>query len=331
MKPAMAVMDGAQVELLETIARSPHLAARHGLSAILVDSLQAPPAELRRDAQGQIAAGLKIRSLTLAVIDVLATARITPIVLKGYALATRLYAEGPLARPATDVDILVRPEELEATIVALGTLDLHRWENTSLHDPFEDHHHLSYLGRRGLVEVHFRLFSGFGGGVFDDLSLQARAINSKLDGRSIRLLAPEDEFLYLAIHAANHAFLRVSWLIDLQRYLERCAPLDWSIMSTRARAAGFYTAMCTTLWLLETLLHVELPRGARRHFTRESTLRRFADTQLFSKARVTSAKLSEHWLSAFLLRLWLVDSAAHGARHLLEGARRYLRRTHSEA
>jgi hypothetical protein len=316
-------------DLFEVIGLRPALAARHGLSAIVIDSLTSPPPDLVQDAQAQISAGLKNKSLTLAVVDQLALAQITPILLKGYALARRLYAEHPLARPATDVDLLVHPHELDTTALALSKLGLQFRQDDSLHDPFEEHHHLSYVGKRGLVEVHFRLFTGFGGGVFDDLSLQARAIASTLDGRAIRLLAPEDEFLYLATHAANHAFLRLSWLVDLQRYLERRPPLDWSLMATRAHAAGFHTAVCTSLQLLELLFKVELPVAARRHFA-PHPLHRHADALLFSKERVTSAQLSDHWLAAFLLRLWLVDSPAHGVRHLIEGARRYLRRSRSE-
>lgn len=322
-------METAATGLLELMGRTPALAARHGLSAILVDRLRAPNPELLRDAQAQISAGLKTKRLTLAVVDAFGAVGITPILLKGYALACRLYGERPLARPASDVDVLVRPGELEHACLALETLGLRRQADPSLHDPLEEHHHLAYVGRRGgLVEVHFRLFHGLGGAVFDDEALQARAVGSKLDGRPVRLLAPEDEFVYLATHAANHAFLRLSWLVDLQRYLERCPPLDWSLMATRAHKAGFHRAVCTTLRVLEVVLEVELPPAARRHFTVQR-LHASATAWLFSARHITSAKFAEHWLGAFLLRLWLVDSPAAKARYLVAGAHRFLNRTQS--
>jgi hypothetical protein len=315
--------------LFDVVGRNPELAARHGLSAYVADELVreavAVPPELARDAQAQLSRGLKTRSLTLAVLDALRTVQVTPVLLKGYALALRLYPEHPLGRPSTDVDVLVEPHELERAAQALAALGLHRHDDVSLEDPFEEHHHLAFSGQRGLVEVHFRLFLGFGGGVFDDAGLLARARPFSLHGRAVRVLAPEDEFLYLATHAANHAFMRLSWLLDLQRYLVASPHLDFALMATRAQRAGFHTAVTTSLALLQRVLGVALPASALRHFPVRA-LREPADAVLFSRQRLASAQLSDHWLAAFLLRLWLVDSPAHAARHLLEGARRSLRR-----
>jgi hypothetical protein len=315
--------------LFDVVGRSPELAARHGLSAFVADELAresvAVPPELAREAHAQLSRGLKTKSLTLAVVDALKTVQVTPVLLKGYALALRLYPEQPLGRPSTDVDVLVEPHELARCAEALATLGLHRHDDAALHDPMEEHHHLAFSGPRGLVEVHFRLFMGFGGGVFDDAGLFSRARTWTLHGRAVRLLGEEDEFLYLATHAANHAFMRLSWLLDLQRYLAVKRDLDFALMATRAHRAGFHTAVTTSLVLLQRVLGASLPPGALRHFPVHA-LREPADAWLFSRERLASAALSDHWLAAFLLRLWLVDTPAHGLRHLVEGARRSLRR-----
>ncbi len=304
------------------------------MSALLADRLAAQgrpvPAQLARDAQAQVARGLKMKRLTLQVVDALARADVTPVLLKGYALAVRLYPEQPLARPATDVDVLVAEGELERTARALAGLGLRRHDDAGLDDVFEEHHHLSYAGPAGLVEVHFRLITTLGRGAFDDASLRGRARDFTLDGRSVRLLADEDEFLYLATHAANHAFLRASWLVDLQRALAHASAFDWPVMARRCRAAGFHTAVATALELVEQLLRAPLPDGARRAF-HVPRLRRAVDRRLFSGARVESARVSDHRVGAFLVRLWLVDSPAHGVRHVLDGVRRFVRRGRAEA
>lgn len=309
------------------------LAARHGLSALVADELvrkKLPvPPEVAADARAQIAAGLRTRALSLGVIDVLARRGLVPVMLKGYALAVRLYPEQPLGRPSTDVDILVSRAQLQVAEAAMHDLGLRLHKNTSLADPFEEHHHLSFQGPAALVEVHFRLFIGFGGGVFDDAALLQRASPAVLEGRAIRLLSPEDEFLYLAVHAANHAFLRVSWLVDLERYLHASPALDWGLIGARARAGGFTSAVASTLSLLERLMGVELPAPAVRAFP-VPWLRRVVDGQLFSRQRVVSGNLAGSHLASFLLRFWLVDSPAHGVRHLVDGARRVRRRRHSE-
>lgn len=308
-------------------------AARHGVSAMAADRLaeagRTVPEALAREARAQIAQGLRTKRLTLHVLDVLASEGVTPILLKGYGLAVRLYPEQPLARPAVDVDVLVSEEELPKVERAMGRLGLARYVDPGIDDVFEEHHHLSFTGPAGLVEVHFRLITTLGRGGFDDGSVLVRARGWTLDGREVRLLAAEDELLYLATHAANHAFLRASWLLDLQRYLARTEGFAWATMARRARDAGFHTAVATALELVERLLRVSLPADARQHFE-VRRLRRAVDRRLFSGALVESAALSDHRLGSFLVRLWLVDSPAHGVRHVVDGARRLIRRARAE-
>ncbi|MBI5478152.1 MAG: nucleotidyltransferase family protein [Deltaproteobacteria bacterium] len=318
----------------EALVRS---AARHGVSALIADALAeagvtpppVPAAALADDARRLVAQGLKLKRLTHTVLGAFSARGVVPIALKGYGLALRLYPRQPLARPATDVDILVAPEQLRAVEDALRSLGLARVEDMSLADVFEEHHHLSFSGPRGLVEVHFRLFSGFGGAAFDDRALAARSWTGSIDGRPARYLAPEDELVYLATHAANHAFLRASWLVDLQRFLAHHPALDWAEMAARAERAGFRTAVATTLALLERLLEVRLPEAAQRAFPLGRG-RRLVDRLAFSPASLDSSALAGHHLGSFLLRLLLVDSAGHGLRHLVDGARRYLRRARAE-
>lgn len=312
-------------------------AARHGLSAILADALARAQTSLNGelqerllgDARAQVGQGFKTRRLTLAVVDELARSRVTPVMLKGYALAVRLFPEQPLARPSTDVDILVSPEDLPRVREALARLQVKERVDASLGDVFEEHHHIAFAGPPGLVEVHFRLFTGFGRGTFDDRAVWARSRLATIDGRSVRLLSPEDEFVYLATHAANHAFLRASWLVDLERYLALHPALDWAAMSATAHAAGFHAAVSSALALLELLLDVHLPSGAAAAF-RVGGLRRLLSARLFSASRVESAELSGHRLWSFLLRLALVDSPSRGLRHVLDGARRFIRQARAE-
>jgi hypothetical protein len=281
-----------------------------------------------QEARTQVAAGLRARALTFAVIDALARRGVVPVMLKGFALAMRLYPEQPLGRPSADVDVLIPREQLGEASAAMRDLDLRAYRNTSLADPFEEHHHLSFFSGDRLVEVHFRLFTGFGGGGFDDRAVLARSRASTLEGRVIRLLAPEDEFLYLAVHAANHAFLRVSWLLDLERYLLVSPELDWALIETRARESGFFIAMSTALRLVQELLGVELPPRAARFFSL-GRAREAVDRLVFSRRWVVSAELSNNHFASFLLRFWLVDSPAHGVRHLVDGARRVRHRQRS--
>lgn len=304
-------------------------AARHGVSAWVAEPLGDAPfpekSRLLADARATIAGAQKIKRLTLSVLDALLAADIEPIALKGTLLAHRLYPSNPLCRPSSDVDVLVLPEELDRVAVALEPLQLKRWIDPSLGDVLEDHHHLSFSGPRGLVEVHFRLISTFGRGLFDDAAIRSRAQHMTFEGRRVRILAPEDEFLYLATHAANHAFLRIAWLVDLQRFLALHPTLDFDAMAARADDAGFRQAVTVTLGLLSRLLDVELRASARAAFPARR-VRGLLDERLFAAAALERGSLATHRIGNFAARLWLVDTPGHGASHLIDGMKRYARR-----
>lgn len=300
---------------------------RHGLAVWVADELaeaaQPVPSSLLDAARKQLAEGLKRKRLTLKVLDALSAAGVTPVLLKGYGLASRLFPRQPLARPSVDVDVLVEPALLETTERAVRALGLSAVAVPGVEDAFDEHFHHAFAGPEGLVEVHFRLTNALGGGTFDDEAVLSRAVRSELDGRAVRWLSPEDELLYLALHAANHGFLRLSWLVDLSAYLEQVPGLDFAAMHARAEDAGFLVPVSTALGLVETLLGQPLPRDAQ--VFRRGRRRRFVDGRLFSLERVAAARWAEHRLASFLLRLYLVDSPGRGARHLYDGARRFVR------
>lgn len=301
---------------------------RHGLSAWVADELQRVgkpvPSEVAKVARAQVAQALQLRRLVGLVCDALAPQGIVPVVLKGYGLATRLFPEEPLSRPSTDVDIWVAPEEMEATEEALRGLRLSKASIPGIRDEWTEHHHRPWVGALGLVEVHFRLFSGWGAEGFDDAAIRARTWGSTLDGRAVRFLCPEDELVYLAVHAANHGFLRLSWLYDVSKYLERYPKLDWPEMAQQARAVGHFVAVAATLQLVTEIFQTPLSSAARVAFELGPVRQRLL-ARLFSQQRVMDSVWSQHRVGNFLLRMCLVDSAGQGARHLLEGSQRALR------
>lgn len=308
-------------------------AARHGVSVWVADAFSSaevklppgPQARLMADARAQIGRGLQIKRLTLAVLDALRVEGVIPVLLKGLGLAQRLFPEQPLARPSTDVDVLVRPEEISAACRAMAALQLSESPAQASNDIFPEQHHRSFFKSSDFVELHFRLFSGFGGHVFDDAAVAARTRKAELLGRAVRWLSPEDEFVYLATHAANHAFLRLSWLLDLQRYLLAHPQLEWAEMGRRCEQAQFRAAVTATLWVLEAALEVELPAAAHRAFPL-GKIRRLGHGRLFSPAHIEAADLSAHRLASIGLRIWLVDSPMDGLRSVAAGVGRLLRR-----
>jgi hypothetical protein len=189
--------------------------------------------------------------------EALGALRGIPVVaLKGPLLGERLYPD-PRARPSTDLDLLVAPAELDRAAAALATAGW-RAPTTRAEAWYRRHHHHLHLERAGapVVELHFRAATAFGADL-DAAPLLARA---RPHDSGALVLAPEDEWLYLAVHAANHRFERLGWLYDL-KLLARTRP-TWDVVLARAAEAGVSRAVAFALALVRERLHADVPAAA---------------------------------------------------------------------
>lgn len=202
----------------------------HGLAGVLFDAWQAAeaalPPELARHLAFREAAREIDHAAQLAMLRridaALAASGLRGVVLKGALLAERLYPR-PAARFTTDIDLLVAPDELERALGALRTVGYEAYDG-----PEEEHfrragHHL-HLYQEGAppLELHFHAYRGFGE-ILAAPPLLARS-EAVAGFAAIRALAPDDELLYLAVHAAAHRFSRLGWLYDLELLLRRHGP-----------------------------------------------------------------------------------------------------------
>lgn len=239
-------------------------ALTHGLSGAVLNALQdakqALPADDQRkllsDARAIAGQGLKLKLLLTRTLRALQPKGITPVVLKGYPLAARIYPDA-LVRPSTDVDIFVRESELQATERALSTLELKPQAEPEREYFREHHHHLAFSGQAGMVEVHFRLITGFGAAI-DWADLRA-PVDDAVDAVPFRRLSPEDELCYLALHAAQHVFTRLAWLYDLRRFVLVERELDWGRVADLASKTGFAVPLWAALVAARRCFHAEIP------------------------------------------------------------------------
>lgn len=240
----MAAMDA------EALVRE---ATHHGLAAYVLHTLQRwqqvlpseQALELRKQGVSLGAKVFKLQRLLEACLDVLATAGIVPVLLKGFGVGKRYYPE-PYLRPMGDVDILVPRAQLNASVAALQTLGLVSPDAHLEAWARENHHHVLLHGERGTVEVHFHGLTGFGT-TLDGEELYARSVEAELSGRRVRYLKLEDEVIYLGTHAAQHLLQRLSWVFDLKLILAAHPELDWAEVLASARHAGVQTPLYTAL------------------------------------------------------------------------------------
>jgi hypothetical protein len=200
-----------------------------------------------------------------AVLDALEAAGIRAAVLKGPALVERLYPD-PSLRCSLDLDILVADADTDRAAAALEPHGYAAEAGPSARYARRHHHHVHLFGRRPpVIELHFRAYAGFGVMMAaEDLLDRARAHRTAGGARCL-VLAPDDEALYLAVHAAGHCFDRLLWLYDLKLLVAQEPDLDWDAIATRARAIGVMAAFALTCDMLRRRLGVTIPSAATAH------------------------------------------------------------------
>jgi hypothetical protein len=138
---------------------------------------------------------------------------IAVVPLKGPFLAERIYGAAGL-RGCRDLDLLV------------GAADLTRAEMVLAESGFvggePDDYHRAWARRGVIVELHRDVENplAYDFGVAEMLR---RSHPATFQGEACRQFAPEDELLYLCLHAARHRYERLSLVLDLRLAFEKLA------------------------------------------------------------------------------------------------------------
>src|SRR2546426_5384655 len=254
----------AQVEEWDDILRS---ALLHGIESYLYHCLTVAgiclPGELRerterwlviRDVwQSHVQAALQ------DVLGVLDEARVQAVCLKGPVLGERLYPDLRM-RPSADLDVLVARDDLDRATNALRAIG-YRPAKDSQERFLRRYHYHTILSRScpPVIELHFSLSDGFGVVIPAEEFLSRACVYQTEQGIAANVLAPEDELLYLSIHAAGHRFVRLSWLCDIQLLLRRYPNLDWTTVIARARNFKVLAPFLFTCETLRRRLDVNIP------------------------------------------------------------------------
>jgi hypothetical protein len=249
----LAASDATALEIVR-------LANEHRASGLLsralehggrLDSLPRPAREaLRGDLLDAQARGVQLDRLLERAAAVLEESETTFLLLKGAALGLLVYPERWL-RQMTDVDILVRPADLEAALAALvragfeapPARDVAFWRdayyNLPLHAPGTD---------GGLVEIHWSLAQSARHRP-DVEGLFARSQPCGLNNAR-RALGHVDLLLHQALHHSYHYFEpKLAWIYD-HALLHQSAPPMREVF-TRARAWGMTTPLALSVLQVE--------------------------------------------------------------------------------
>lgn len=215
-------------------------------------------------------------------LEVLRHARVTPVLLKGSALAVTTY-DGFSDRPMADVDLLVEParaEEAHALLQRCGW----RWDQHEYPaHAYVGHHHLVPLNdTRGSglqIEIHTEPLTEGHPFELSAKDLRASATTATFAGASVRVPEPHLHAVHSMVHLSwSHGLESGAWntIRDLSTLVDR-GVVSWPTLVETAKRCKAETCCYWTLRLARRLAGVGVPDEtleALRPPIRESVRRR---------------------------------------------------------
>ncbi len=190
------------------------------------------------------------------------------LLLKGAALNLTLYTR-PDERAMDDLDLLVRPCDIEAACAALEGLGGLRGKSQVREDFFPKYHYeVEYtLGRIYPVKIdlHVRPFRPLRySQTVPESALWADAEVLDVGGAKMLHPSPDDMLIHLATHSAIHGNGRDSWLKDIATWIERFGDqIDWARFVQKASSWRLHYAIQFALDVVEQKLGVTIPAEAK--------------------------------------------------------------------
>ena len=215
--------------------------------------------ELRDASVRATARALALAAELAAILRALAAAGIACAPLRGAALAEWLYDDA-CARPAGDIDLLVRRGDLdavEATLAALGFRAVDRRAGFA-----REFGYTLELARDGVVvEPHWTLAYPPFVDALDMDRVWARCRPGRVVGEPALLLAPEAVLLNLCLHLVHKApDVPLLWVLDVDRLVRRgAASIDWDELLALARGARVERQVAAALRAVVNQLATPLP------------------------------------------------------------------------
>jgi hypothetical protein len=258
------------------------------------------------------------------VLAVLAGVGITPVLLKGAALAHTVYPTSA-CRPMGDLDLWVTSAEMSAAQAALEQIGYAQRVKSARPVALQAQQEgeIQMVSQRpggGLVELHWGAFPGQWlrhTSQVDVSGILARLVSVEIVGLPARILAPEDSLIQVAVHMAINHQMSSPWLRGLLdvTLLARGGAFDWAAVVARARAWRVATATWLVLWLAADLLGLAeaepVVAGLAPSALRRRQIGRFCNARtMLEMRRINSSP------ARFLYQLSVVDRLSDAVRLL---------------
>ncbi|PLT44819.1 hypothetical protein B8V81_3250 [Paenibacillus pasadenensis] len=227
-----------------------HLLQERGLLQEAPAWLQA---ELKAESERILFQNMLIRAEQKKLFRAFEQEGIPLVPLKGIRMAERFFGHFA-ARPTTDLDVLVRPEDLQrasALLRRLGFEDGEQLDDDHFHllfNKFYDNPMFPFLA----VELHWSLLRSHGHET-DVEALWSRT--APLNGSPcLRELNDEDTLYHVCLHAFNHHMSSLKYIVDIAQVIDRTwDTVSYESLLARARRDGNLAKLTAVLSLVYRL------------------------------------------------------------------------------
>ena len=211
------------------------------------------------------------------------------LVMKGAAVEQQVYPQGQ-HRQYRDIDLLVKPKDLEAACQVLRRLsysgqvcDIEQANAAQRKRLIKYSKHVGatrVIGRSSVVvELHWRpggtprMFESF-------MKSDFHIVDSvKIGGEHVCTFPFPESLIYLACHGGRHRWKRLSWLCDFVRAVEKLEACDWGTMFSIADRLKLRPYLNLAFSLVQSLMPwYELPLGADSQLYSNSGMTRVVET-----------------------------------------------------
>lgn len=182
------------------------------------------------------------------------------ILLKGAALVAAYY-EDIGARPMSDVDFLVREEDVEKTMRFFEESGWRRMYDVPISKPIKHQSGLAMLSPEGFqLDVHWRIlnYCPWDGA---DLLLWEQVETIAFKGTTIRILNPTLQILHRCAHGICwNTVSSIRWIVDVMKILEkRTASIDWKLLVSEAAERKLTLIILRALSFLNSEFNAGIP------------------------------------------------------------------------
>lgn len=189
------------------------------------------------------------------------------IFLKGILLSRQYYGDIGL-RNVVDIDVWVEEnnfinvKDFLRSLGYIGMLDKYQLNSKQLNFLKQTTHDEIFYNESDrsapVVELHWKLRNALGNFKFDTNADRGLLSRVEENGRSFSVFNHIDQFVFLSVHGAEHAWYKIKWLVDLL-HLIKTVELSWEEVVIRAKALNSLKEVRLAWELLEQLYGLKKP------------------------------------------------------------------------